>query len=176
MGVHTYAHMHTCVCVQLFTAPWTAARQAPLSVGILQARILEWAAIPFSRGFSQPRDPPWVSCISGRFFTTEPLQCLLQTSPRIISSATWGQESTRRENNIQKSHCYQPYFLFFQILPAHSERQCLLNAAPSHSCLPAPVSRDRPLLPIRSALSSSSSLSVSIVFGFNFLFLVFSKG
>ena len=36
--------------------------------GILQARILEWAAIPFSRGFSQPRDQTWVSCITGRFF------------------------------------------------------------------------------------------------------------
>ena len=32
--------------------------------GILQARILEWIAIPFSRGSSQPRD--WVSCIVGR--------------------------------------------------------------------------------------------------------------
>ena len=40
--------------------------------GILQARILEWVAIPFSRGSSQPRDQTWVSCIAGRFFTTEP--------------------------------------------------------------------------------------------------------
>ena len=37
--------------------------------GILQARILEWVAIPFSRGSSQPRDQTWVSCIAGRFFT-----------------------------------------------------------------------------------------------------------
>ena len=37
--------------------------------GILQARILEWVAIPFSRGSSQPRDGTWVSCIAGRFFT-----------------------------------------------------------------------------------------------------------
>ena len=36
--------------------------------GILQARILEWLAIPFSRGSSQPRDRTWVSCIAGRFF------------------------------------------------------------------------------------------------------------
>ena len=41
--------------VQLFATPWTAARQAPLSMGILQARILEWVAMPFSRGSSQPR-------------------------------------------------------------------------------------------------------------------------
>ena len=32
--------------------------------GILQARILEWVAIPFSRASSQPRDRTWVSCIS----------------------------------------------------------------------------------------------------------------
>ena len=39
--------------------------------GILQARTLEWVAIPFSRVSSQPRDPAWVSCIAGRFFTAE---------------------------------------------------------------------------------------------------------
>ena len=37
--------------------------------GILQARILEWVAISFSRGSSQPRDWTCVSCIAGRFFT-----------------------------------------------------------------------------------------------------------
>ena len=37
--------------------------------GILQARILEWVAISFSRGSSQPRDQTQVSCIAGRFFT-----------------------------------------------------------------------------------------------------------
>ena len=34
--------------------PWTVACQAPLSMGILQARILEWIAMPSSRGSSQP--------------------------------------------------------------------------------------------------------------------------
>ena len=37
--------------------------------GILQAKMLEWVAILFSRGSSQPRDWTWVSCIAGRFFT-----------------------------------------------------------------------------------------------------------
>ena len=37
--------------------------------GILQARILEWVVIPFSRGSSQPRNWTWVPCIAGRFFT-----------------------------------------------------------------------------------------------------------
>ena len=38
--------------------------------GILQARLLEWVAFPFSRGSSQPRDQTQVSCIAGRFFTS----------------------------------------------------------------------------------------------------------
>ena len=37
--------------------------------GILQARILEWVALPSSRGSSQPRDWTQVSCIAGGFFT-----------------------------------------------------------------------------------------------------------
>ena len=37
--------------------------------GILQARILEWVAISFSRGSSWPRNQTRVSCIGGRFFT-----------------------------------------------------------------------------------------------------------
>ena len=38
--------------------------------GILQARILEWVAFPFSRGFSQPRDCTKVSRIADGFFTS----------------------------------------------------------------------------------------------------------
>ena len=37
--------------------------------GILQVRTLEWVAIPFFRGSSQPRDRTEASCIAGRFFT-----------------------------------------------------------------------------------------------------------
>ena len=36
--------------------------------GIFQARILEWVAISFSRGFSRPRDWTQVSCTAGRVF------------------------------------------------------------------------------------------------------------
>ena len=46
-----------------FVTPWTVARQAPLSMKILQARILVWAAMPSSR------DRTWVSCIAGGLFT-----------------------------------------------------------------------------------------------------------
>ena len=40
--------------------------------GICQARILDWVAISFSRGSSQPRDWTHVSCLASGFFTTEP--------------------------------------------------------------------------------------------------------
>ena len=38
--------------------------------GILQARILEWVAVPFSRGSSQPRHRTQVSLIADGFFTS----------------------------------------------------------------------------------------------------------
>ena len=50
--------------VQLFVILWTVV------LGILQARILERVAFPFSRGPSQPRNQTQVSCIVGRFFTS----------------------------------------------------------------------------------------------------------
>ena len=37
--------------------------------GISQARILEWVAIPFSRGSSRPKDRTWVSYVAGTLFT-----------------------------------------------------------------------------------------------------------
>ena len=37
--------------------------------GVLQTRILEWVTVPFSRGFSQPRDLIQLSRIAGAFFT-----------------------------------------------------------------------------------------------------------
>ena len=49
-------------CVQLFVTLWTRAHQAPL--WIVQARILEWVAMPSSKGSSQPRDQTQVSYIS----------------------------------------------------------------------------------------------------------------
>ena len=53
-----------------FVTLWTVACQAPLSLGILQATILEWVAMTSSRGPSQPRDWTQVSCNAGRFFAS----------------------------------------------------------------------------------------------------------
>ena len=54
-------------CLTLET-PWTAAHQAPLSMGILQIRILEWIAMLFSRGPSQPEEETQVSRTADGFF------------------------------------------------------------------------------------------------------------
>ena len=56
----------------LILLTWKSLSQVLLFVthGLLQARILEWVAFPFSRGFFQPRDWTQVSFISGRFFTS----------------------------------------------------------------------------------------------------------
>ena len=49
--------------------PWTVAHQAPLSMEFSRQKLLEWVAIPFSRGSSWPSDQLQASHIAGRFFT-----------------------------------------------------------------------------------------------------------
>ena len=62
--------MHVLVTQSCLTLcnPVDCSRPGSSVPGILQARILGWVAIPFSRGSSQPKDQTWVSCISGKFF------------------------------------------------------------------------------------------------------------
>ena len=61
-----------CSVMSNSATPWAVACQAPLSMGIHQARILEWVAMLSYRGSSQPRDQTQVSCIAGGIFTFEP--------------------------------------------------------------------------------------------------------
>ena len=58
---------------------------------ILQARILEWVAIPFSRGSSQPRDWTQVSRISSGFLTSSATREALQSwlSGSILGTILW---------------------------------------------------------------------------------------
>ena len=49
--------------VRLCATLWTAAHQAPQSMGFSRPRILEWIAMPFSRGSSRPRDQTHVSYV-----------------------------------------------------------------------------------------------------------------
>ena len=78
-------------------------------LGIFQARIVEWVAISSSGGSSQPRDlpKPRVSCISSRFFTTEPpgkppLQLVL--APK-VHSCPWSPQSQADRGDIIPCTC-----------------------------------------------------------------------
>ena len=61
--------------------------------GILQARTLKWAAFPFSRGSSWPRNWAGASCTADRFFTSElsgkPLADHLSWQPSTCYSCQW---------------------------------------------------------------------------------------
>ena len=74
--------------------------------GILQARIVEWVAIPFSRESSQPRNRTHISCTAGRFFTPEPRGSPYQylESNKFIETKQNGGYQGPRGKGI-KSHC-----------------------------------------------------------------------
>ena len=64
-----------CVCVLVIQScltvcdPMDCCLPGSSVLGILQARILEWVAMPSCRGSFWPRDGTLVLCIAGRFFT-----------------------------------------------------------------------------------------------------------
>ena len=80
----SFKHIPSCHTDNLtvnLTEKWSKVKVAQLGLtfwdpmdytvhGILQVRILEWVAFPFSRGSSQPRDQTEVSCMAGGFFTS----------------------------------------------------------------------------------------------------------
>ena len=67
---HLFLNARTCAQVlsrvQLFEAPWTTGAHGAPVHGILQAKILEWVAMPSSRGTSWSRDWTCISCIGRR--------------------------------------------------------------------------------------------------------------
>ena len=67
--------------VRLFVTPWTIAPTGSSVHGILQARILERVAIPFSRGSSRPRDQT-LSPVSSIFDRQIPYHCATWEAPR----------------------------------------------------------------------------------------------
>ena len=87
--------------------------------GILQARILEWVAMPSSRGSSQPRDQTQVSVIAGRFFTIwttrETLGCYWNKTPTVpqlklvFSLAFWALFKITKTNSTPSPHRVTSY-------------------------------------------------------------------
>ena len=58
--------------VQLFVTLWAVAYQAPLSMGILQMRILEWVAITSFRESFQPKDQTQSPTLQADALPSEP--------------------------------------------------------------------------------------------------------
>ena len=69
--ISVYTCMHAQLCSTLCN-PMDYSLPVSSVHGILQARVLEWVAIPFSRGSSWARDQTRVSCIAGRSLLSEP--------------------------------------------------------------------------------------------------------
>ena len=85
----------SCVCTQSLQLCLTLWNPVDYSLpdssvhGILQARILEWVVIPSSVGSSPPRDRTRVSCMTGWFFTAEPLGNPLSVLGITFQSSGW---------------------------------------------------------------------------------------
>ena len=94
--------------VQLCATLWTVACQAALSMGFSKARILEWVAMTSSRGSSWPRDPtcgvPYVFCITGRFFITEPPK-----KPKLLTNYGQLKYTSEKKIGYSQMHSCCPY-------------------------------------------------------------------
>ena len=104
-------HYQMLSCVWLFETPWTVACQSPLSMGILQARIPEWVAMPSSRGSSQPMDQTQVSSITSRFFSI----WATREAQEYWSSSLSPLQGIFLTQELKQSliHCRQIFFFFF---------------------------------------------------------------
>ena len=78
---------------------------------ILQARILEWVAIPFFRGSSWPRDWIWVACNAGRFFTVWATRKAHKYTPqnKKPNSSHWPIPAALLTSSHPLSHCTFPF-------------------------------------------------------------------
>ena len=90
MHIHTVCAVCVCVCVKVKVAQSCLTLCNPMDYtvhGILQARILERVAVPFSRGSSQPRDEPRSPALQTDSLSSEP-----QGSPCvcIYEHVLWG--------------------------------------------------------------------------------------
>ena len=96
-----------CVVLSCLVVPNPMDCQAPLSMGIFQARILEWVAKPFSRGSSQPRDRTQISHIAGGFFAI----LATQGSPRVLEWVAYPfSRETSQPRNQTRVSCLEGRF------------------------------------------------------------------
>ena len=94
--------------VGLCETPWTVTHQAPLSLGILQMRILEWASMPSSRGIfpTQRSNPGLLYCRQILYFLNH------QGSPRMLEWVAYSfSRGTCQPSNQTGVSCFAARFL-----------------------------------------------------------------
>ena len=103
--------------------------------GIFQARVLEWIAISFSRGSSQPRNRTRVSRIAGRRFTVWPTREYSNTAARyIVSTKSWVgiciNMSLSHQNVLSTSirYVFVHRFIWHILLSTHHSLDTLVHA------------------------------------------------
>ena len=89
--------------------------------GILQPRILQWVAMPFSRGSSQPKDRTQVSHTAGGFFTTEPSGNPMNTG---VDSYPFSRGSSWPRNWTGVSCIASGFFTSWATREAHEAIKC----------------------------------------------------
>ena len=137
--------------------------------GILQARILEWIAMPSSRRFFKPRDQTCVSCSSctaGRLFIAESLAKSREGRVKHNSkSKTWMSQSTEvpinvrrkiQDNRNSKGRSGTPYYIF----PGVCSNSCPLSLW----CHPTISSSVIPFSSCLQSFSASGSFPMSRLF------------
>ena len=118
--------------------PMDYSRPGSSVLGISQARILEWVAIPFSRASSWPRDGTRISCIGGGFFTAVPLgktySFLALRSPAVpLASLCCGLGAPPLRKDIRRPHT--SYLLLPPPLSALTTLKVLTNPMAQQSLL-----------------------------------------
>ena len=127
-----------------------------------QARILEWVAIPFSRGFSWPRDWTWVSCTAGGFFTVWATREALRTQGILHLLS----DPFSRFSRSVVPNSLQPHGLQHTRLPCPSPTpEACSNSCPlSRWCHPTISSSVTPFFFFLQSFPASGSFPVSWLF------------
>ena len=132
---HTHTHTHTNVTQSCSTLcdPMDCSPPGSSLHGILQARILEWVAIPFSRGSSRLRDGTQVSCPAVRFFAVWATREALR-----MEAGTEVSGCTLRTPEVSPGCEQAAFFLWLSLLSGllvfptpHSTRMMLTVSLPS---------------------------------------------
>ena len=163
INMHYVCCAYSLSCVWLFVTPWTVARQAYLTMGMLQARILEWVAMSSFRESSQPKDPTQASRMAAGFFTIW-ITRETQSSSTESSPTLWSESCSVVSDSLGHHGLYSPgqntgvgslSFLQGSSRPRNwTKVSCIQFSSVTQSCLTLcnPMNPSTPCLPVHHQL------------------------